>query len=502
MQKLLKNKLYKFSILIALLLLILNLVYISRSDAIAETTDDNNENSATIITLKGIFLKESSGADRKEIVLSIYNNNFALVKEIREIDLPSGISDLRFLDVSGHINPASVIIKSINNIKEIEFIEQNFEYDLISPQNLMDKYVGHFVTLLDKDDFSGTETRLQAELLSNYQGPIYRIGDEIHIGHPGRIVLPKLPENLVTKPSLIWRVSTTDSGKYTLALSYLTDELDWNMDYSLVLNPDNTRGDLLGWVTIKNDSGTTFDQARVQLVAGKVARVAETMPVRLKEANKREIFSKGVSEEGIFEYHLYNLPSNITLKDKEIKQISLFSTERIPIKKELRYYGKQQFYYQRVREESKQEGIGVYIEFENRKTFHLGVPLPKGIIRVYKSDSDGFVQFLGEDRINHTPEDETVWVKTGYASDIIAERKQMDWRKPSKDSIEVAWEIIFRNHKNETAWIVLIENVPGDWEIMESSQHWKKEGANTLRFDLSVAPNSEEKVRYRIKIHS
>jgi hypothetical protein len=500
MEKLLKNKLFSLSILTLLLFFLINFICFPIFEAIAEITNDNNENS-TPIKLTGIPSIETTENDRKEIVLSIYGNNFALVKEIREIDLPSGISELRFLDISSHINPASVIIRSINNIKGVEFLELNYEYDLISPQNLMDKYVGHSITLLEKDDFSGLKGRLQAELLSNHQGPIYRIGDEIHIGHPGRIVLPKLPENLVAEPSMLWKLIATDSGKYTLDVSYLTDNLDWNVDYSLVLNPDNTRGDLLGWVTIKNNSGTTFRQARVQLVAGKVVRAKEPKFIRLKEAKNYGMLQKDVSEEGIFEYHLYNLPLNMTLKDKETKQVRLFSTERIPIKKELRYYGEQRYYQQRYRDERKPKGIGVYLEFENRKTFHLGVPLPEGIIRVYKSDSEGFIQFLGEDRIPHTPEDEMVRVQTGYTSDLIAERKQMDWRKPSSDLIEVAWEIILKNHKNETAWIVLIEPVPGDWEIIESSHHWKKEGAHTLRFDVSVAPKSEEKIRYRLKAH-
>ncbi|MGA1840015.1 MAG: DUF4139 domain-containing protein [bacterium] len=500
MARLLKNNSFLFLILTSLFFLYTNLTCFSGSRAIAETKYDNNDN-VSPIKLSGTTNIETTENDRKEIVLSIYNNNFALVKEVREIYLPSGISELRFLDISRHINPGSVITKSINNINGLEFIEQNYEYDLISPENLLDKYVGHTVTLIDKDDFSGSKGKLQAELLSNSHGPIYRIGEEIHIGHPGRIVLPKLPEGLLTEPSLIWKLDVTDSGKYTLDVSYLTEELDWNVDYSLVLNSDNTRGDLSGWVTIKNNSGTSFKQARIQLVAGKVARVREPKPVRFKETDNYEMLSKGVSEEGIFEYHLYNLPSNMTLKDREMKQVRLFSTERIPVKKELRYYGEQQYYQQRYREGTKTQGIGIYLEFENRKTFHLGIPLPEGIIRVYESDSDGSVQFLGEDRIPHTPEDGMVRVQTGYASDIIAERKQMEWRKPSSELIEAIWEIIFKNYKNKTAWIVLMESVPGDWEIMECSHHWRKEDAHTLRFDISVAPKSEEKVRYKIRIH-
>ncbi|MGA1863949.1 MAG: DUF4139 domain-containing protein [bacterium] len=478
----------------------MNLTFFPRSGAKAETIHDNNDN-VSPIKLSGIPYIETTENDRKEIVLSIYNSNFALLKEIREIYLPSGISELRFLDISRHINPGTVITKSKNNISGLEFLEQNYEYDLISPENLLDKYVGHSVTLIEKDDFSGSKGRLQAELLSNSREPIFLIGDEIHIGHPGRIVLPKLPEGLLTEPSLIWKLDATDSGKYTLDVSYLTEELNWSADYSLVLNSDNTRGDLLGWVTIKNNSGASFKQARVQLVSGKVARVREPKPIRFKEADNYGTFSKGVSEEGIFEYHLYDLPSKMTLKDKEMKQVRLFSTERIPVKKELRYYGEQQYYQQRYREDSKTQSIGIYLEFENRKTFHLGIPLPEGIIRVYESDSDGSIQFLGEDNIPHTPEDGTVRVQTGFASDIIAERKQMEWRKPSAELIEAVWEIIFKNYKNETAWIVLMESVPGDWEIMESSHHWKKEDAHTLRFDASVAPKSEEKIRYKIRIH-
>ena len=489
---------HHFSIYTFLICLILYLFSMLFSLANAEIQIDPN--GSNIVKLKGISAVETYENDRKEILLSIYNDNFALVREVREVILPSGISELRFWDISSKIEPSSVRVKALNGLGGIEMIEQNYEFDIITPRTLLDRYVGKKVKLLDKDDFSGSKGELEAVLLSNHQGPIYRIGDEIHIGHPGRVVLSELPEGLSNKPSLLWKISSINGGRHSLEVSYLTEDLNWMVDYIIALNNENTRADMYGWVTLKNNSEMNFMDSRIELIDGKVARErAAPRIIRMKEAADDGVLSKGVSEEEIFEYHLYNLPDKVTLKHNQAKQIRLFSAERIPIKKELRYYGSEHTYRYRLREDEEPQKVGVYLEFENRKTYHLGVPLPKGMVRVYKADSKGILQFLGEDRISHTPEDEKVRVQIGYASDILAERKQIDWRKPSSDLLEVFWEIILRNHKDEAIWIKIIESIPGDWEVMESTHHWEKLDASTLLFDLSAAPKSEEKIRYRIQ---
>ena len=454
-----------------------------------------------LMQIKGMPLLETDLDDRKEITLSIYNDNFAFIREIREVILPTGIAELRYRDIPERINPGSVRIRSLNRMGGMTCLEQNFEYLPVTPQRLMEYYVGHKVKLLEKDDFSGTQGALEAELVSHHQGPIYRIGNEIHIGHPGRMVLPEIPDHFMDQASLLCKISTRSAGMHPLEVSYLTEDLDWEADYAISLNDDNTRGDLSAWITIQNNSETEFHDARIQLLAGKVSRIKEPRLIRMREAEDSGALLKDRTEEALFEYHLYHVPEKVTLKGKQTKQIHLFSAERIPVKKELRYYGGQNYYRQRYRDTEKPQPVGVYLEFENRKTFYLGIPLPEGIIRVYQKDSKGAIQFLGENRISHTPEDERVRVKTGYASDLIVERRQMDWSKPSSELIEAAWEIVIRNHKDEAAWIVVFESLPGDWEVIESTHHWKKEEAHTLRFDLSVAPKSEEVIHYRVRTH-
>jgi len=455
----------------------------------------------TSVKLKGIPSIETTQADRRDVRITVYNDNLALVQEIREIILPGGKAEMRFRDVSQHVIPASVRVKSLGSAGTLDVAEQNYEYNPVTPQALMERYVGKTVRLLEKDDFSGSKGELKAELVSIAQGPVFRIGEEIHIGHPGRIVLPKLPEDLGNEPSLIWKIAASQGGRQSVAVSYLTDNIDWNADYVLVLNPEHTRGDFQGLVTIMNRTGMSFDNVHLQLMAGKVGRVETGKPrlIRMKEAGDVGMMAREVSEEEVFEYHLYDVPETVDIKANQEKQIRLFSTERIPVKKELRYYGGEQFYRYKSREEERPQRVGVFLEFENRKTFHLGLPLPEGIVRVYTADSRGMIQFLGEDRIPHTPEDERVRIRTGYAFDLVVERNQTDWRKPAPDIIEVAWEITLRNQKDQAAWVVIIESVPGEWQVMESSHQWKKEDARTLRFELSIAAKTQERIRYRIQ---
>ncbi|MBN2373331.1 DUF4139 domain-containing protein [bacterium] len=445
-------------------------------------------------------VNETTAEDQINIALSIYNSNLALVRETREADLPSGISMLRFMDISAQIKPASVNARSLNSEAGIHFLEQGYEYDLITPQNLMDRYVGCKVKLIDRDKETGEDRVLDAELISNNQGPVYLIGGEIHIGHPGRVVLSKIPEGLVNRPALVWKINAQDAGKHPVEVSYLTGGVDWDADYTILLNPEETRGDISAWVTIKNNTGISYKNAAVQLIAGDIGRAGEQRMIRMKKADARGALSEDLPEEAISEYHLYNLPGDMILKDNQTKQVSLFNAERVPIKKELRYYGNERFYGQRYTNIERSQRVGVYLELENKRMYNLGVPFPEGTVRVYKKDSEARVQFLGEDMIRHVPEDEKVKIRMGYSFDLVAERKQTDWRKISSDIIELTWEITIRNQKTETAWIVVMEPVPGDWEIMESSHQWEKDDARTLVFNISVAPKAEEKIRYRARI--
>ncbi len=436
---------------------------------------------------------------QKDVMVTIYNGNLGLVKDVREIRLPAGTTDVQFMDVAALIDPTTVHLKSITDPAGLKILEQNYEYDLLSSAKLMEKYVGKRVRLYQADG-----SYHEATLLST-NGPVYEINGQIHLGHNGRLILPSLPENLVSRPTLAWLLRNQATAPQRVEASYMTSGITWRADYVLVLNPADTRGDLTGWVTIDNKSGAIYRNAALKLVAGDVnravdrsrnAKALEMMAAAPAAAEARRDF---VSE-GFFEYHLYTLDGRTTIKDNQTKQLSLLAAADIGIDKQLIYYGAQDYYRTSYGTPISNQKVGVYLEVKNSQANRLGVPLPKGRVRVYKADTGGSQQFIGEDWIDHTPKDERVKIKMGEAFDVVGERTQRDFRKTGPRTWEVEWEISLRNHKKDAQTVTVIEPVPGDWQVLQASHPTEKIEAHTLRFRVDVPKEDTAKLVYRVRV--
>jgi len=447
----------------------------------------------------------STETDQKDLAITVYNSNVALVRDVRRLRLPTGTLDLRFMDIAAAVNPATVHIVSLTAPKELTVLEQNYEYDLLSPQKLLQKYVGKELTLirLRTENNTTKEESVKALLLAYNEGPVWKVGNELITGMGAdRYVFPDLPENLYSKPTLVWLLDNRRAGEQTLEASYLTNEVNWNADYVLTLGADQKAADLNGWVTIVNQSGTAYKNALLQLVAGELHRVyapraMETVGVPMKAAAAAPQFA----EEAISEYHLYTLERRTTLQNNETKQISLLSSTGISVDKVFEVDG-QQFYYHNAQRPGQpfKDPVKVRIKFKNAQANSLGMPLPAGTVRVYQGDSKGRVQFVGEDRIGHTPKDETLDLYIGNAFDIVVERKQTDFQALGPRSYEMAFEIALRNHKPEPITVLVNEPIGGDWRILDSTFKWEKTAAFAAQFTVPVAANGESILKYRVRV--
>jgi hypothetical protein len=441
--------------------------------------------------------------DQTGIALTIYNLNLGLVKDQRKIKLSKGTSELKFMDVASQIIPTSVHIKSLIDPASLRIFEQNYEYDLLNPQKLLDKYVGKDLKLYYKNPYTEREEIVKATLLSNNGGPIFKIGDEITFGHPGRIIFPGVPEDLISKPTLVWLIENSLESEQKVEASYLTNGITWRSDYVVTLNDKDDKADLSGWVTIDNKSGATYKGAQLKLVAGDVHRVRDEHEYKGKMFRVAAAAAKPApqfKEEEFFEYHIYTLQRPVTIKENQTKQMSLVTAEDVPVKKELIFHGARYYYYSQYGEPISNQKVGIFIEIQNKKENNLGIPLPGGIVRVYKQDKEGSLQFVGEDSIDHTPKDEKIRVKLGDAFDVAGSRKQTDWKKIAYDTYEASFEISIRNHKKEEAIVKVLEPIPGDWTMLSSSHEYAKTEAFTAEFNISVPKDKEVKLTYRVSM--
>ncbi len=454
------------------------------------------------MTIFGLIEQTSTAADQENVEVTVYNSNLGLIEDVREIALEKGRVALKFMDVASSINTRSVHIKSLSYPDKLRVLEQNYEYDLMSPSKLMDKYVGKEVKLLRYNEFKDTTEIVTATLLSNNNNqPIYKIDNEIYLGYGGRVILPEIPEDLIARPTLVWLLENGTNKKHKIQVSYLTNDINWSADYVMVVRKGNKSCDLNGWVTINNRGGTAYKDAKLKLVAGEVHRAEEERFDRIyAKAELAEAASPQFKEEGFFEYHIYTLNRRSTLKNNQEKQIQLLEANNVSIKKELIVYGYQGYFTRRYTEKIPKQDVNVFISFMNSKDNKMGMPLPEGIIRLYTPDEENTLQFIGEDRIEHTPIDEEVRVKVGKAFDVVCERRQTDFERISDKTYETEWEIAFRNHKKEDVKISLIEPLFGDWEIIKSTHNYEKIDAQTIHFDVTVPTGKEVKITYRVRV--
>lgn len=443
----------------------------------------------------------STAEDRESVSITVYNQDFGLVRETRSVDLGRGIVALEFGDVASKVETETVHVRPLADPDALQLLEQNYRYDLLNPQKLLEKYVGRTVKVYPRGSGSEGEP-VEAEVLSVDDGVVLRIGDEITFDYPGRFAFPQVPEDLISRPTLMWLMESR-RAEQRLEASYLSRGLGWEADYVMLLNDAETRGDLTGWVTLTNQSGASWTNAELKLVAGDVRRVSEReerrpRPTVMEAA--RAARDEQFREEAFFEYHLYTLQRPTTLRHNEQKQVTLLEADAFGLDKRLVFRGAPYLFRGRHGEAAQRQQVGVYLEFRNSEDNGLGMPLPGGIVRVYKEDASGAQQFVGEDRVDHTPRDETVRIKVGEAFDVVAERKQTDYEVLGSCSSESAWEIQIRNHKEEDVAVDVVEPASGDWEIVSASHPHEKLDQQTFAFRVDVPSRGQTTVTYRVRV--
>jgi hypothetical protein len=441
--------------------------------------------------------------DQVELAVTVYNSDIALVRDVRRVRLARGTADLHFMDIAATVNPATVHFRSLTEPSRVGVLEQNYEYDLLEPDKLLRKYVGRTVTLVRQQD--GRQQEVQAHLISYNNAPVWRIGDEIVTGMGAdHIRFPELPGNLYSRPTLIWTLDNAGAESHRVEASYLAGQLAWNADYVLTVARDDSTADLDGWVTVKNASGTSFRNATLQLVAGDLNRVRQAMGRMVAPDARREMAAAAspMAQEAFSDYHLYTLGRKTTVNHNETKQVSMLTATGFGVKKRYVVDG-QHFYYRNAQQPGApiKDVVQVFYQLKNDATAGLGQPMPAGIVRVYQADSRGGLQFAGEDRIGHTPKDETLNLKIGHAFDIVAERKQTDFQRVASNVYEFEYEITLRNHKTAAVSVEVNEPIGGSWRMIRASHAWTKTDAWAAQFIAPLEVDGTTTVRYRVRVN-
>lgn len=420
------------------------------------------------------------------VQITIYNDNLALVKDTRDLDYERGMFDLSFTDVASAIDATSVSFSAVESPGSVTLLEQNYRYDLVSSEKILEKYIDKNIRVLTKEGKLHEGTLLSSDGMAL----TLRMGDGglviVSRAEVADLTFPSLPEGLITRPTLIWKLNSELDGKHASEVRYLTTQISWNAQYVATVAADETTLDLAGWVSIDNHSGATYDDAAIKLIAGDVNRVRPPMPrVIATEMMRAKTMDAGFEERAFFEYHLYTLQRPSTIRDNEIKQLSLFDPARVKARKIFTYDG--------ARDATK---VRVSMEFMNSAEAGLGIPLPRGTIRVMKADTDGSLEFVGEDQIDHTPKDEKVRALLGNAFDVVGERVQKAHRQVSERVAEEDFEIKLRNHKTEDIVVTVIEHGWGDWTITQQSHTNTKKDASKAEWEIPVKADGEATLTY------
>ena len=446
--------------------------------------------------------------DQTDLNVTVYNSNIALIRDVRQLSLPGEVFRLKFMDIAATVNPATVHFRSLTDPEKLGVIEQNYEYDLLEPAKLLHKYVGKEVTLVRAYQENGTTKReeIKATLLSDNNGPVWKIGNDIVTGmYAESLRFPEVPANLYERPTLLMSLENSGARKQQIEASYLASNLSWNSDYVLTVTRDEKNADLDGWVTVVNNSGTAFHNARLQLVAGELNRIRVPGPAGAMEdrmMTKSRAAAPQFQQENFSEYHLYSLGRRTSVEDKETKQISLLQGSGVPVEKIFVVNG-QNYYYHNAQNPGSplKDPVMVYYKFKNEEKAGLGIPLPAGNVRVYQKDSKGGILFAGEDRIDHTPKDEAINIHIGNAFDVVAEHKQTDYKSIASHVWEMEFEVTIRNHKDGPITVEVNEPIGGDWEMLSSTYKYTKTAAFAAQFNVPVAKDGKAVLKYRIRAH-
>ena len=484
-----KEKLYSAALASITMILFLVLISSTASATITQTAPLMiNETKIVAIdtvqaTKDGNEMTASSDKMSRDTEVTIYNGDTAFVKEKKEIDLKNGSNIFEYTNVASQIDPTSVLVEDPTNSK-ITLLEQQYKYDLISSSNLLDKYLGKEITITDREGQNYTGKQLSHDengiILERNDGSVVAL-------KASKVEFPNT-SGLITKPTLVWQIYSPISGKRNLLLSYLTGGLSWSANYVIKTSTDSTKADIRSWINIDNKAGTTFENAKLKLVAGEIHRVSNIMPMMyIKSARVGSTLHEDISETPIFEYHLYSIEKPTTLINNQAKQISLFSADSVPIQKEL------------VFDSSKGNKVQIILSIENSEAKGLGKPFPKGIVRVYQPDLDGQLQFLGEDKIDHIPKDKKIKVTLGNAIDVVGKQTQTGFEQVSNNVQRSSYKIEFNNSKPEAQDVTAVGHFSGDWEITKSSDPYEKIDAFTAEFRVSVHANGTKTILYTVE---
>jgi len=444
--------------------------------------------------------------DQSELAITVYNSDIALVRDVRNLQLVRGVGNLRFMDIAATVNPATVHFRSLTDPSRVRVLEQNYEYDLLEPDKLLRKYVGREVTLMRNrtDGGSTRQEEVKATLLSYNTAPVWKIGNEIVTGiGADHIRFPGLPNTLYSRPTLIWTVSNDGEARHRVEASYLASKLAWSADYVLTVARDDKAADLNGWVTLTNGSGTAFRDAKLQLVAGDLNRVRQQFGRMQSDAMEVRASAPPpmMEQEAFSDYHLYTMARKTTINHNQTKQVSLLEGTGVPVGKRYIVDGQYSYYRNQQRPGSPvKDPVQVYYQFKNEQKGGLGIPMPAGVLRVYQQDSKGGTHFVGEDRIAHTPKDETLNVKIGNAFDVVCERNQVDFEKIAGNVYEFEYEVTLRNHKATAIDVEVNEPLGGTWRMIRSSYEWTKTAAWAARFKVPVAADGTSVLKYRVRV--
>lgn len=447
----------------------------------------------TGLVMLAIFLAASAFAAEPGVSITVYNTDMALVKDVRLLDIKTGVGELRFTDVAQRIDPTSVHFKILEGA-DASVWEQNYRFDLASSSKILEKYLEMEIDVIgeDADLFTGKLVSVDGGSIVLDQGrgagPVITLNrDKISY-----IRFPKLPSGLISRPTLVWKIGAESSGERLVEVTYMTSAINWHAEYVGVIDEKDEQIDLAAWVSIDNRSGASYENAQLDLVAGDVHRVADRAQGRF--ADEGEIMIKTTrsaapefAQEALFEYYLYKLDTPATVADREIKQLTFFPSTTVSVEKVFEfdpYMG---------------TDVRVLLEFVNSEDAGLGRPLPAGKVRMYKEDSAKDLQFIGEDRIDHTPKDEDVALFLGNAFDVKVDRKTLATRKITDRVREEDYEVSLRNHKEEDVVVRVVDHPRGYWTVTTTTHDFEKVEAQRIEFNIPVAVDEEVVVRYTVR---
>ncbi len=476
------------------------------------------------------------GQQSSQPSLTIYNQDFAVVRQIIPLDLKTGVNLLNVNDITMHLEPDSVILRDPSGKHSLQVLEQNYRADAISAAMLLSLYEGQTIDFKTSDGriIKGKVIRsgyvphnyfamnrygqnyYQQQMVAGSEQPVIEVDGQLEFNLPGQPVFPRLTDDSILKPRLEWVLSTDKAGKFPAEFSYVSGGMSWEADYNVIAPEKGDVADIVGWVTIDNQSGRTFENARIKLMAGDVSKIQPGQDLAIhgrafKEMAAMDAAAPAVTEKAFDEYHLYTLERSTTLRDRETKQVEFIHAANVASKQiyvydgakvdSSRYYG---WNWENIRNDhsygtDSNPKIWVMREFVNSEANHLGMPLPKGRVRFYRRNDDGQVEFTGENMIDHTPKDETVRIYTGNAFDVTGERKRTNYTvENNKNTATETFEIRVGNHKKETVEVRVVEHLyrGHNWELTSKSDEFKKKDSNTVEFPITIAPDGEKVITY------